>query len=218
MHSSAPIRVMIVDDHELLRGGLALFLGACSDLQLVGQGANGAEAVRLVEQAHPDVVLMDLVMPEMDGVTATSAIRQAHPEIQVIALTSFSDADLVQRALQAGAIGYLLKNASIDEISAAIYAAQRGKPTLAPEAFRVLVNASPPIGPSGYDLTAREREILRLMAEGLNNHEIAERLAISLSTVKTHISNLLTKLRVGNRIEAISLALQCHLAEEPTQD
>jgi NarL family two-component system response regulator LiaR len=123
MPMTKPIRVMIVDDHEMIRNGLTVFLEAFDDLELVGEAANGTEAVRLCAKARPNVILMDLVMPEMDGVAATRAIRQAYPAVQVIALTSFGDQDLVQRVLQAGAVSYLLKNASIDDLANAIHTA-----------------------------------------------------------------------------------------------
>lgn len=207
MNESQPIRVVIVDDHDMIRSGLAVFLEAFDDLRLVG------EAIRLCDEVKPDVALMDLVMPQMDGVTAIRAIRQAHPQTQVIALTSFGDQKLVQEALQAGAIGYLLKNASIDQLAEAIRAAHAGKPTLAPEAFRALVETPRPAQPPAPEepLTDRELEVLALMVEGLNNTGIAQRLSVSRSTVKTHISNILAKLGVSNRIEAATLAMKNHL-------
>jgi len=213
MDEPQPIRVVIVDDHDMIRSGLAVFLEAFDDLKLVGEATDGREAIHLCDEVKPDVALMDLVMPRMDGVTAIRAIRQAHPEIQVIALTSFGDQNLVQEALHAGAIGYLLKNASIDQLAEAIRAARAGKPTLAPEAFRALVEAPPPSPPPMLEepLTGRESEVLALMVEGLNNTEIAQRLSVSRSTVKTHISNILAKLGVSNRIEAAALAMKNHL-------
>jgi len=213
MDEPRPIRVVIVDDHDMIRSGLAVFLEAFDDLKLVGEATDGREAIRLCDEVKPDVALMDLVMPRMDGVTAIRAIRQAHPEIQVIALTSFSDQNLVQEALHAGAIGYLLKNASIDQLAEAIRAARAGKPTLAPEAFRALVETPRPAQPPVLEepLTSRESEVLALMVEGLNNTEIAQRLSVSRSTIKTHISNILAKLGVSNRIEAAALAMKNHL-------
>ncbi len=206
------IRVVIVDDHDMIRSGLAVFLEAFDDMQLVGEAPNGREAIRLCDEVKPDVALMDLAMPEMDGAAAIRAIRQAHPEIQFIALTSFGDRNLVQEALHAGAIGYLLKNASIDALAEAIRAAHMGRPTLSPEAFRALVEmpAAPPPTPE-HSLTERESEVLALMVEGLNNSDIARRLSVSRSTVKTHISNILAKLGVSNRVEAATLAMKNHL-------
>jgi NarL family two-component system response regulator LiaR len=156
---------------------------------------------------------MDLVMPKMNGIAATRDIRQAYPEIQVIALTSFDDRDLVQDALQAGALGYLLKNASIDELAEAVRNARKRRPTLAPEALKVLVNAANQPQPPEYNLTDREREVLTLVAAGLSNPEIARRLTIELSTVKTHVSNILAKLQVSSRVGAAALALEHNLVE-----
>ncbi|MGC9356243.1 MAG: response regulator, partial [Anaerolineae bacterium] len=164
------IRVMIVDDHDMIRSGLSVFLEAFDDLLLVGEAAGGREALALCEEVRPDVVLMDLVMPGMDGITTMHALGESHPEVRVIALTSFTDEEMVQQALQAGAIGYLLKNASIDELANAIRAARDGKPTLAPEAFRSLAQGpqDKPLKPV-YDLTPREHDVLALIVKGLSN-------------------------------------------------
>ncbi len=213
MSESKVIRVLLVDDHAVVRSGLAAFLLAYEDLELVGQAGNGAQAVRLCGELNPDVVLMDLMMPEMDGATATRKIRESYPHIQVIALTSFPEEDLVQKALQAGAIGYLLKNISADELAEAIRKAHAGKPTLAPEATQVLMHAASRPPAPGYDLTPREREVLALMVEGMNNTEIAERLVVSQSTVKFHVSSILSKLGVSSRTEAVALALNSKLVD-----
>ena len=211
MTDSNPIRVMLVDDHGVVRSGLAAFLLAFDDLELVGEADGGEEALRLCEQLEPDVVLMDLVMPGMDGAAATRAIRERYPEVQVIALTSFKEEDLVQGALQAGAISYLLKNVAADELADAIRAAHAGRSTLAPEAAQALVKAATHPPTPGHDLTPRERDVLALMVEGLNNREIAERLVVSQSTVKFHVSSILSKLGVAGRTEAVALAVQHNL-------
>lgn len=208
MTEIGPIRVMIVDDHAVVRSGLAAFLLAYDDLELIGEAEGGEEAVRLCEKLQPDVVLMDLVMPDMDGATATRTIRQRYPQAQVIALTSFREEELVQGVLQAGAISYLLKNVSADELAEAIRSAYAGRPTLAPEAAEALIHAAAQPPKLGFDLTEREREVLALMVHGLNNLEIAERLVVSRSTVRFHVSNILSKLEATNRAEAVGLAVQ----------
>jgi two-component system, NarL family, response regulator LiaR len=205
------IRVMIVDDHAMVRRGLAAFLQVFDDLELIGEAASGEEAVQLAASVQPDVVLMDLVMDQMDGAAATCAIRENHPHIQVIALTSFRELVLVQKALQAGAISYLLKNVSADELAAAVRAAHAGRSTLAPEAAEALIRAATQPPAPGFDLTARERDVLELMVKGLSNVEIAERLVVSQSTIKTHVSSILAKLGVTGRTEAVALAVQHHL-------
>lgn len=211
MTAAKPIRVMIVDDHAVVRGGLKFFLLGFDDLELAGEAEDGEEALRLCDQIHPDVILMDMMMPGIDGATATQAIRQRHPQVQVIALTSFKEQDLVQRALQAGAIGYLLKDVQALELAEAIRAAHAGRPTLSPEATQALIQAATQPPQPGHDLTEREREVLALMVKGLSNNEIAERLIVSISTVKYHVSGILSKLGAANRAEAVALALQHHL-------
>jgi NarL family two-component system response regulator LiaR len=213
-HESGPVRVLVVDDHAMVRTGLATFIQVNPDLELVGEARNGQDALSLCERFEPDVILMDLVMPRMDGVTATRAIRERWPRIQVIALTSFHEKELVQDALQAGAIGYLLKDVSSEELAEAIRAAFAGRPTLSPEAARALIEVARSVrqGPEpGHDLTAREREVLVLMVEGLNNPQIGERLSISVTTVRSHVSSILLKLEVSNRAEAVALAVRNNL-------
>jgi NarL family two-component system response regulator LiaR len=208
MGEQQKIRVMLVDDHVVVRNGLADFLLAFDDLELAGEASSGEEAVLKCGKVQPDVVLMDLVMEGMDGAEATSAIREASPEIQVIALTSYKEEDLVQRAIKAGAIGYLLKNVTAKELADAIRSAHRGEPTLAPEAAKALMHATTKPPDLGFDLTPREREVLALMVDGLNNPEIAEKLVISRSTVKHHVRGVLSKLGTSSRTEAVALAVK----------
>jgi NarL family two-component system response regulator LiaR len=203
-----PIRVMLVDDHTMVRRGLVTFLNVYDDLELAGEAESGQEAIQLCAQLQPDVVLMDMVMPDMDGATTTRLIRKQSPSIQVLALTSFKEEILVQSALQAGAIGYLLKDVSADELAQAIRAAHAGRATLSPEAAQALVHAaSQPPAPE-HNLTERERVVLTLMVEGLNNTQIAARLTVSPSTIKSHVSNILSKLDVVSRTEAVAFALR----------
>lgn len=202
------IRVMLVDDHTMVRKGLVTFLNAFDDLQLAGEAESGAEAIRLCGEVLPDVVLMDMMMPDMDGATAIRRIRQQFPDIQIIALTSFKEGDLIKRALEAGAIGYLLKDISAKDLARALRAAYAGRATLSPEASQSLVEASSQPPAPGLDLTEREREVLVLMTEGLNNVQIAGRLTVSPSTIKSHVSNILSKLGAASRTEAVSLALR----------
>ncbi|HET7144906.1 MAG TPA: response regulator transcription factor [Anaerolineales bacterium] len=208
---SKPIRVMLVDDHTMVRKGLATFLSVYDDLQLAGEAESGASAIELCGEVLPDVVLMDMVMPDMDGPTATRAICGKYPQVQVIALTSFKEGDLVKNALEAGAIGYLLKDVSADELVQAIRAAYAGRATLSPEAAQALVETANQPPKPGLDLTEREREVLALMIEGLNNTQIAGRLTVSPSTIKSHVSNILSKLGVTSRTEAVTFALRNHL-------
>ena len=208
MSTDETICVMIVDDHKVVRSGLSAFLDAYDDLELVAQADSGEKALALCHEYQPDVVLMDLVMPKMNGAETTEALVNACPEIKVIALTSFKEQELVEGALKAGAIGYLLKDVDADELADAIRQAYAGKPTLAPEAAQVLIQASRRPYKPGIDLTEREKEVLGLLVEGLTNPEIAQRLYVSKSTVKFHVSSILNKLQVSSRTEAVAKALQ----------
>lgn len=204
--SSSPIRVVVVDDHTMVRKGLSLFLRAFDDLELVGEAETGAEAIQICDELLPDVILMDLVMPDMNGVDAIRAICQKHPQINVIALSSFKEGTRIMNALEAGAIGYLTKDISAEELAWAIRAAHSGRATLSPDVSQALVQAANQSPAPGSDLT--EREVLALMVEGLNNTQIAGKLSVSPSTIKSHVSNILSKLGVSSRTEAVTLAFR----------
>lgn len=208
MSEQKPIRVMLVDDHQMVRNGLKTFLMVHADLELVGEAADGEQALLFLDRAQPDVVLMDLKMPRMDGIQATRAILARAPSVRVIALTSFKEQDTIQQALEAGAIGYLLKDISPNDLADAIRAAHRGQPALAPEATWALFRTATRGPALGDDLTDREGQVLALMAEGLSNDEIADRLVIGSSTVKSHVSSILSKLGASSRTEAVSVALK----------
>ncbi len=203
-----PIRVMVVDDHTMVRKGLATFLKIYDELLLVGEAETGAAAIKLCNEVKPDVILMDMVMPDMDGAQATQRIRQQFPHVQVLVLTSFKEGELIKKALEAGAIGYLLKDVSADELAKAIRSAYAGRATLSPEAAQSLVATTNLPAAPGLDLTEREREVLAAMVDGLSNTQIAVRLGVSASTIKSHVSNILSKLGVASRTEAVSLALR----------
>lgn len=205
------IRVLVVDDHVMVRKGLISLLEAYEDLTLAGEAPDGEQAMLLYEHTRPDVVLMDMLMPRMDGIEAIRGIRARYPEARIIALTSFDTDDLVQRSLQAGAMGYLLKNATAEELAKAIRSAHVGKRTLGPEAAEALVRHMNRPPEPGSDLTDRERQILAFMVDGLNNNEISVRMHLSASTVKFHVSAVLSKLGVTNRVEAVSLTLRRNL-------
>lgn len=214
MSESPPIRVIVVDDHPVVRGGLTYSLLAFDDIEVVGEAGSGEEALDLCSRAQPDVALIDLLMPGMDGVTTTRTIKEQYPHIQMIALTSFRHQDMLRKVMRAGAIGFLLKNLSIDDLAKAIRAAHAGQFTLAPEAAQMLLEPANQTSSLGEDLTERQLEVLALVVEGLSNVQIAERLIISLSTVRHHVSEILTKLRAANRAEAAALAMQYNLVKK----
>lgn len=209
--SDSKIRVVVVDDHEMVRRGLSSFLKSFDDLELVGEARNGREAIDVCLNVKPDVVLMDLMMAVMDGVTAIRLLREQMPEIRIIALTSSSETDVVTAALQAGALSYLQKDVNLDQLVGAVRAAARGERTLSAEATQALINAATRPTVASYNLTDREREVLQYVVAGLTNAEIAERMYISRSTVKFHVSSLLAKLNVATRAEAITVALKAGL-------
>lgn len=205
------IRILIVDDYEVVRRGLAVVLADHPDFMLVGEASNGLEAVDQCARLSPDIVLMDLLMPKMDGFQATRIIRASCPDIHVIALSSSSDPARVTSAIQAGATSYLVKNIASEELATAIRAAYDGSRTLSPEATQALINAAVQPPAPNYTLTAREIDVLRLMVDGMTNPAIAQHLSVSRSTVKYHISAILSKLGVANRSEAVACAFKYHL-------
>ncbi len=209
MSPQQTVRVLIVDDHGVVREGLKMYLAADGDFEVVGEACDGAEAVEECRRLQPDVVLMDLVMPVMDGAAATARIREMYPTVQVIALTSFDADDLVQRALDAGAISYLLKDTRPDALRPAVRDAAAGRGTIDGKAMQAMIRRQ---REAGGDLTRREREILGLIVKGMTNDEIAEKLFLSLSTVRLHVSNVLTKLDAPNRTMAAVMAVEKRIA------
>jgi NarL family two-component system response regulator LiaR len=205
------IAVMIVDDHTVVRHGIRFSLLAFDDIELVGEAEGGEEALRLCNEVQPDVILMDMLMPGMDGAATTRAILERHPGVRVIALTSFEEGDLVEEALQAGAISYMLKDTAIDELADAIRLARAGQSTLAPAAAQALAQAAVRPPEQDFDLTQRQLEVLALIVKGSSNAEIAERLTISLATARFHVSTILSKLGATNRAEAAALAVKYRL-------
>ena len=216
MSDQHTIRVMAVDDHEVLRSGIRYSLQEHEDLELVGEAGSGEEALLLCASAQPDVVLMDMAMPGMDGAQTTQAIRASYPQVQVLALTSFYDKNLVQRAMQAGAVGYLVKAGSGKELAEAIRLAYSGRTILSPEAAQALIQPDAAPAALGSDLTPRELEVLALLSEGMSDAEIAQQLTISSSTASHHVRAIRSKLGASNRAEAVALALQHGLIETST--
>ncbi len=212
MSEREKIRIVIADDHEMIRKGIAAYLRVTPDIELVGEAGDGYEALRLCDELKPDVILMDLVMPHLGGIDAAKQIKARFPAIRVIALSSFQEREMVQEALKEGAISYLLKNVSGDDLVNAIRGAFSGRPTISPEITKEFIMSSrePQVGD---DLTEREKEVLILMTEGMSNPEIAARLVISRSTARAHVSNILSKLAVAKRAEAVSLALRKKLVK-----
>lgn len=206
-----PIRLLVVDDQSIVRKGIRALLEQVDDIAVVGEASNGLEAVSKAEALQPDVILMDLVMPEMDGITAIQEILTRRPEMRIMALTSFVAEDKVFPAIKAGAVGYLLKDSEPEELITAIRKVNRGEPSLHPTIAKMLLGeitqpVKPPLTPD--PLTEREVDVLRLVAQGLSNRQIAEQLVIGEATVRTHVGNILTKLHLANRVQATLYALR----------
>jgi two-component system, NarL family, response regulator LiaR len=208
MTDPKPIKVMVVDDHPVVRDGLKNMLLVFDDLELVGEADNGRAALAFCHQHSPDVILMDVAMPGMDGISTTRLILENYPQVKIIMLTSYPEDSLVQKSLEAGAMGYMLKNASIDTLANAIRSAFGGQPALAPEATMALIRAKTGGLHPGSDLSNREREVLALIVQGLSNDEIADRLVISPATARHHVSACIQKLGAANRAQAASLAVK----------
>ena len=213
MPETKTIKVMIVDDHPIVRDGLRSVLLAADDMELVGEAGDGREALARCKETLPDVILMDVLMPGMDGLEATRAVLGQCPDVKIVVLTTFPEEDLIQQSLDAGAIGYLVKNAPADRLADAIRSAYAGQPALAPEATQALIRARTAPRKLGHDLSSREKEVLALLVEGLSNDEIAERLVISPGTVRHHVSACITKLGASNRTHAAALAVKHRLTD-----
>lgn len=207
-----PIRILLVDDHKIVRQGVRAFFDALEGIDVIGESGSGAEAVEMVEERVPDVVLMDLIMPGMDGVEATRLAKNISPRTQIVVLTSYHDDEHIFPALQAGALSYILKDVEMDELAEAVFKASRGEATLHPQvASRViqeLHGRKKDENTLVVDLTEREIEILKVIAQGMTNIEIAEKFVISKYTVKGHVSNILSKLHLADRTQAAVYAWQ----------
>lgn len=202
------IKVLIVDDHLLVRNGIKTIMGIYDDIEVIGEAENGKEALEICGKCLPDVVLMDLVMPEINGIEATRKMLENWPSIKVVILTSYIDKKLIEDSIKAGAIGYVLKNISGENLVETIRDAQKGKSTLSSEASDFLISNIKEPTAADYQLTNQEKNILACLVEGLSNKGIAQKLVLSLSTVKFHVSNILNKLGVSSRTEAISMAIK----------
>lgn len=211
MSESISIKVLIVDDHPIVRHGIKTMLLTFDDISVVGEAGNGLDALARCQEISPDVILMDVVMPQMNGVEATRAVLKQDPQMKIIVLTTYPDQDLIQKALEAGAIGFLLKDTPIETFANAIRSAYAGHSTLAPEATQALLQAKIQPPELGHDLTPREKEVLALVVNGLSNDEIAGRLVISVNTVKHHVSACISKLGATNRAELAAQAVRLKL-------
>ena len=220
LHKMNPTRVLIVDDHAIVRKGILMFLNTESSIQIVGEAEDGQDALRQAEELRPDVILMDLVMPEKDGIEATIQLKQCLPTIKIIVLTTFKDKAKIEAVMDAGADGYLLKDADGEALLQAIQSVQRGGMPLHPSVARYLVNhgAKPDMTNGHVKLTEREREVLRLVAKGMSNKAVAQALNLARGTVKVHVSNILGKLQVNSRTEAAMLAVQVGLVSPGEQE
>jgi DNA-binding NarL/FixJ family response regulator len=218
--AETPIRVFLVDDHRVVRSGVTAYLLVITDMELVGDAADGLQALDRIaaleaDAALPDVVLMDMSMPVMDGIAATREIKSRWPVVEVVAMTSFVEEAMIRDALEAGAAGYLLKDADADEVAQAIRAALAGQMHLDPSVARLLADSVRRPRPAGADLTPREREVLGLVAQGASNREIAETLVVSERTARTHVSAILGKLGLASRTQAALWAVREGLAPDP---
>ncbi len=211
--SEKTVRVMIVDDHSMVHIGIAGMMEAFDDIELAGEATSGEEAVARVKALKPDVVLMDLMLPNINGIEATRQIKAICPEVQVLVLTSYENSADIRKAMSAGAVGYLLKNVTATELERAIRSASQGHVTLAPEAAKALVEYSQTRASAAKDLTERELEVLGFLARGLSNAQIADQLVVSPFTIKAHVSNILSKLEVSTRTEAVAYGVQHNLVQ-----
>jgi NarL family two-component system response regulator LiaR len=209
--AASPVKVLIVDDQAIVRTGLRSIILAFEDLELAGVAASGPEAVEMYRRLAPDVVLMDLVMPDQDGIVTIQEIHRESPWARIIALSNFGDDALIRGAIGAGAVGYLLKNVTAEDLRAAILAANAGRPAISPEVTQILASVAGPSSPTNPALSEREREVLTLLVKGLSNSAIAERLSISRSTVKFHVGSIFLKLGTTSRTEAVARAVQLRL-------
>ena len=212
MTGNGSVRVLIVDDHTMLRKGLTTVLATADGIKVVGEAANGAAALQRCADVHPHVVLLDMVLPDMDGATTTEIIVQRFPEIQILIFSSFPEELMVQQALSAGAVGYMLKDGSADELIEAIRLAAVGRGTLSPAAAQALISEAQRPPAPGHDLTLRELDVLALMVKGLSNNQIAAQLVVEPSTIKTHVSKILAKLDAVSRTEAVAIAVRNNLS------
>lgn len=214
MKTSKIIKLVIVDDHEIMRDGLRFMMLAFDDIELVGEARSGEESVEVCQLSKPDVVLVDMKMSGMDGIATTRRLKQNHPDMRILILTTYHESELVQQAVRAGAIGYLLKDASKDDVAEAIRSAHRNRMTFCSEVAADLVhNPAEEALQIGHDLTAREREVLIYLARGLRNNEIADQLHRSPFTIRHHVSSIIAKLGASNRSKAVVIALKNRLVE-----